>query len=348
MAKKSRQIKALLFADIKGYSKLNDDRLYEKLSDILKREILARILNNEVMLHQTSGDGVILFSNTASPLANAALRLRDEFRNYNWIASGFPHNLQMRIALHMDEITIEENSNNQIEDFTGIGVIKTARIEPVIPPDTVHCSQIFQTFLSSSNSANLKTVSRGTMILAKDYGEMSVYEVLWHYEEPSDVTSNSIVDQQYTIPMPSISEQLSDKQKSDFLYDALPIIRDFFEKATRELKSQDSRIETTIRTINDAKFICEIYVSGSIKSRCKIWVGNMMGKSEYIFFKSGDFQLNEDNSWSDQVSVVVENNHLRLKSIMGMLAFLKDFDVQSSYTPEKIGEYFWRRLIAPL
>lgn len=348
MKSNSRQTVALMFADIKGYSKLGDDTLYEKLSHIFKHEILERVTSDDVILLKTVGDGVILYSFTTAPLANSALELRDKFRNYNWLASGFTDNLQIRVALHLDEVIVERNSSSQVIDLTGNGVIKAARIEPMTPLNSVYCSQVFQVMLANSNSANLKAIAQGTMKLAKDYGEMPVFEVLWYHESSKLNTTSTQQNNQINIPMPNINGQFTDKQKTDYLYSSILKIKAYFEQAINQLNSQNTHYEATIRIINDTKFTCEIYVNGNLKSRCKIWIGNMVGRFEYICFDTGNFRINEDNGWSDNVSVEVENSQLRLKSNMGMTSFLRDFDIQSASTPEQIGEYFWRRLTVTL
>lgn len=347
MTSKSRNTMALMFADIKSYSQIDNDRLYDQLSDIFKQEILARITNADVTLLKTAGDSAILHSATTVPLAKAALRLRDDFRTYDWIAVGFPYNLEIRIGLHLDEVTVEYGSDKQVDDVIGKGMIKGARIEPVTPPNSVYCSEHFYNQLMAGNPSNLKGISRGRMPLAKDYGEMPVCELVWRHENLEVANEASKSDDSPTtvsIPMPTIGGKFTDKQKTDFLYDALPQIRIYFEKAKTQLMDEEPRIEVTIRVISETKFICELYIDGNSKSRCKVWIGTFGTKLEYICFATGNFRMDDDGSTNDIVSVEVENNRLRLKSQMGMASFVKDFDVKTASTPEQIAEYFWRRL----
>jgi len=82
------QIVGLLFADVVGYSKLNETQLITFMT-----KVLPALTEQVVDLHRahfvelnTWGDGLVVAAPDPYRLADFALRLRDFYRNRHWQA----------------------------------------------------------------------------------------------------------------------------------------------------------------------------------------------------------------------------------------------------------------------
>ncbi len=187
----SKEIVALLFSDFKGYSKLTEDRLkieVDHINEELKRNYLTP--ENHIF-HNTWGDAFYICSRSYSDLAEIALHFRDYVQTLNWQERGFPNDLKIRIALHTSEVRILREGG-QIKNVVGVGVDKTARIEPVTPPNVVYCSRAFYDHLSSLPHSNFLCYEQGEQPLAKNYGTMELFSVQWKHEgQPVNNSENT-------------------------------------------------------------------------------------------------------------------------------------------------------------
>jgi len=78
-------IASVLFADVKGYSKLKNDRDKAKLLTSIRRVVKKHILSAENhFFTNTWGDGFIICSYRPVDAAEIALRMRDTVRTTDW------------------------------------------------------------------------------------------------------------------------------------------------------------------------------------------------------------------------------------------------------------------------
>jgi hypothetical protein len=172
-----RTLKSMLFADIAGYSRLEDAQVprFQRLFwDLAARELAAT--GAPPRLANTWGDAVFAVFDTAPDAAAFALRLRDAMRAVDWAAIDLPPATTIRIALHAAPVFSGHDPVLGRENFFGAGVTRAARIEPVTPPGLVYASESFAATLAAAGSrCPLEYV--GTLHLAKQYGESRLYRV---------------------------------------------------------------------------------------------------------------------------------------------------------------------------
>ncbi len=133
------QIVSILFSDIEGFSKIQDDHLILEIDNI-NDEIKNYILNDKNhFYHNTWGDAFFICSYDPVDMANIALDIRDKFKNTNWKRLGFQENLKIRIGLHTEKVNIIFD-NNKIKNVTGYHITSAARIEPIVEPNHIYCS----------------------------------------------------------------------------------------------------------------------------------------------------------------------------------------------------------------
>ena len=94
-------VKAILFADAVGYSKLTEEQVPQFVEHFLGaiRELMVQ-MGKESIIRNTWGDGLYMVFDTIRDAGVFALALRDLITATNWQAKGLPANLNLRIALH--------------------------------------------------------------------------------------------------------------------------------------------------------------------------------------------------------------------------------------------------------
>jgi hypothetical protein len=246
----------------------------------------------------------------------------------------------------VDEVIVHYRQDGTIEDAIGIAVDTTARIEPVTEPNAVFCSGSFYSLLHQRPLGKITGIPRGHQALAKQYGEMELYELRWTHESGIKETPAPQSSAMPSIPMPTIKKPFTDKDRKDFYLYAFKIIKSYFDEATKQLHKGVPEVEATITTMGDIKFTCEIYLNGEFKSRCKIWIGSMMGsRHECISYSENYRSVDDDSTWNDMLVIEEEGQKMFLRSSLGATTVMqRGPNPTKPSTPEQIAEYLWIRL----
>src|SRR5258708_15671603 len=282
---------AILFSDVKGYSKLLNDADKVELLRIIRDEVDLRILNPENHFYSnTWGDGYVVCCHDAQDAAEIALKMVDAVRNRDWKRARFAQDFALRIGLHMQSIRYFDKPDGS-KDVAGVGVDTAARIEPVAEPNSVYCSDFFQAALMQSNPGNIKTVLVGKKQLAKDYSEMTLYQVLWQHEQSGLAQATTSLQPIHSIPktsipMPQTRQQFSDKQRHRFLKDSFEFIKTYFQQGLNQLEVAEPAIETEFEEIPGVKFVCTVYLQGNFANKCVVGIVNQF-RTEGITYYEG-------------------------------------------------------------
>ncbi len=168
---------AVLFADVKGFSQLDDaavpifvDRVLGKIGEILAE-------NKGVQLANTWGDGIFVVFDNPVDAAEAALRMQEEMaRVKRSLSEDFEHT-GLRIALHyglcykhMDPILRRPN-------YFGEAVSRAARIEPVTPTGSVYLTDMFAAILAVDPQTDYDVDFVGSTATAKNFGDFDLYRL---------------------------------------------------------------------------------------------------------------------------------------------------------------------------
>ena len=133
---------AILFADIAGFSKSKEERLLSQVQSILNDFSDSQVDKSKCFHKKTWGDALVLACHDPNDTLEYALLLRDRIRNHNWRRQGFSQHLSIRIGLHSGLVSIMTDGVN-VRDISGTQVNLAARIEPIVPPDAIFCSEAF-------------------------------------------------------------------------------------------------------------------------------------------------------------------------------------------------------------
>jgi class 3 adenylate cyclase len=172
------QIRALLFADAEGFSKLGDVEVPRFVKHFLG--LVGKLADepaHKPLTKNTWGDGLYFVFEKVRDAGQFALDLRDRVRSTDWTAKGLP-NLNLRIGLHAGPVYSCTDPVTQRPSFFGAHVSRAARIEPITPTGQVYASQAFAALAAAEGVEEFRCDYVGQTSMAKKYGTYPTYVVL--------------------------------------------------------------------------------------------------------------------------------------------------------------------------
>jgi len=174
----SQKIRAMLFADVVGYSKLMEEQILSFVEHFMGAigDLLAKSPNKPLMKN-TWGDAVYFVFSTVKDAGNFALQLRDRICNFDWKEKGLPEDLNLRISVHAGPVYYCSDPVLKKRNYTGSHVNRAARIEPITPPGEVYASQEFAALAAAQRVSDFTCDYVGRIPLPKKSGIVPLYLV---------------------------------------------------------------------------------------------------------------------------------------------------------------------------
>jgi class 3 adenylate cyclase len=172
-----RVVRALLFSDIRGFSKLTDEQLPRFAQHVLGA--LAAALDRHaaaIESRETWGDAIYAVFTDPVSAAACALDLQDAMDTLNLAALRLPEHLALRVGAHVGPVFPVRNPVMRTDGYMGSHVSRTARIEPVTPPGSVFVTEPFAAALVLENS-RFACDYVGHVPAAKDFGRLRMYRL---------------------------------------------------------------------------------------------------------------------------------------------------------------------------
>lgn len=179
-ARSQRTLKALLFADVAGYSRVHDADAFEfqrRFWDIAARHIEASPARP--LFANTWGDALFVVFDSPTDAAQFALRLRDDMQGTDWHGAGVENEGLLRMSLHAGPVFRDHDPILGRDNYFGSSVTRAARIEPVAPPGATYASEAFAACLAATQRDRYVLEYVGTLPLAKRYGDERLYRLEW-------------------------------------------------------------------------------------------------------------------------------------------------------------------------
>lgn len=173
-----REPHAILFADIRGYSKLSDRDIVWYFNVLQPR--LAKALEEfqpEILHLNTWGDAIFLVTDKASTAARIAVALDNAIDEIDQTSLDLEVPLLMRIGLHYGPVYKLYDSLAQYFTYSSNDVNKTARIEPVTPPGEIFGTEPFVAMLEIEGEGWASFEYAGTIPSAKNFGAFRMFHV---------------------------------------------------------------------------------------------------------------------------------------------------------------------------
>lgn len=173
-----REPKAILFSDVRGYSKLCDRDILWYFG-VLNPALAAVIqrYQSDVEHVDTWGDAIFLVTAKAATAARIAMELNAAIANLDQEGLSIDEPLQMRIGLHYGPVYKVYDHLAQCFTFSSHDVTKTARIEPVTPPGEIFGTEPFVAMLEMEGNNWVSPEYAGTISSAKNFGEFRMFHI---------------------------------------------------------------------------------------------------------------------------------------------------------------------------
>ena len=173
-----RTLKAMLFADVAGFSKLNEESVEAFFTQVMTPLAAhLRTLPQQPLTAATWGDGIYLVFDEAEHAAAAATELLSGFARIDLAAVGLPGHLALRIGAHYGPVTKITDPFTRAVNYVGTHTVIAARIEPVALPGTAYVSEPFAAVLALRAADHFKSDYVGQTDLPKKFGRLRLFSL---------------------------------------------------------------------------------------------------------------------------------------------------------------------------
>ena len=170
--------RALLCADAKGYSRLDNEMLKTFVRDFLGcvGNVIERYRERTVTV-KTAGDGLFAVFKDLGDAVRFSLELRDAIAKADWSALGLPADLGLRISLDAGPMLEFTDPVTGHTDVAGRLVNRAARIEPITPVNHVYASRTLASLALALGVPGVRFEYAGETPLPKGFGAFQLYHL---------------------------------------------------------------------------------------------------------------------------------------------------------------------------
>lgn len=173
----TRRVRAMLFGDIKGFSKLAEAQVPTFVDAVLGA--FGRVLDgfgDAIEERNTWGDGIYIVIREPATAARVALALQAALDGIDLRALGLPPHLALRLGGHVGPVYALADAVARRGSHFGTHVTRTARIEPVTPEGEVFVTEAFAAALALDDRG-FRCEYVGHMPAAKGFGAMRMHSL---------------------------------------------------------------------------------------------------------------------------------------------------------------------------
>lgn len=175
---KTAEIRAILFADIAGYTELSEHENILFVEDFMTRVAdLAESSPHGPLVSNTWGDGIFMVFETVTDGGLFALDLADLVESVSWRDMGLSRDLSIRIGLHAGPVHRCIDPVTSRPNYYGAHVGYAARLEPITAPGHVYASRQFAAVAACRGSIDFRCDYVGRVPFSKGYGVFPTYHV---------------------------------------------------------------------------------------------------------------------------------------------------------------------------
>ncbi len=174
----SRAMKAMLFADVKGFGALRDDQIPAFIEAVMGR--MAKVVEglDAPPCHvETWGDGLFLVFDQPIDAAVAALALQEAHRALDLRSLGLPRSLGLRIGGHYGPVHLTTNPLTKTPAVVGAHVVVAARIEPDVAPGSACVSEALAGALATFHGDRVRCGYVGRTQGSKGFPETPIFNL---------------------------------------------------------------------------------------------------------------------------------------------------------------------------
>ena len=162
--KEKRSLRAMLFADVRGFGALSDSMVPVFLDKVMQ-PIAERLksLGAKIQYLNTWGDGLFIVFPGVEEAAEAAIEMQNCFHGCDLESAGLPEFLALRIGGHYGPVHEKKDPFLDRVGVFGHEVSYASRIEPLTVPGSIYISEAFACALAVNAADRYRSESVGTM-----------------------------------------------------------------------------------------------------------------------------------------------------------------------------------------
>ena len=173
--KGQRVLRAILFGDIKGFSKLHEAQINVFVDEILG--LFGHVLDGmpgKVLFRNTWGDGIFVILPDVLTAAECAIKMQKQLAQLIEQKKEFA-NHALRLGAHFGPVIEKYDPVLKKTNYFGVHVSRAARVEPVTPPGKVYATWPFASQIAILKNAPVRVDYVGDLPAAKSYGHLQMY-----------------------------------------------------------------------------------------------------------------------------------------------------------------------------
>jgi class 3 adenylate cyclase len=173
-----RYPRAIIFGDVVGFSKLQEEDV-PRFHDIFMARISKELksFGERVLYRNSWGDAIYVVFDDAVDAARFSLSIQKIIDAMDFVPIGYDRALRLRLGAHFGPIYHGVDQLCEVETYYGSHVTRAARIEPVTPAGKVYVTESMAAALALSGIGDIDSDYVGPVPLAKDYGEIRMYQL---------------------------------------------------------------------------------------------------------------------------------------------------------------------------
>jgi adenylate cyclase len=174
----ARQVQAILFTDLRGFSALRDEHFPIYIHEVLGA--LARIFERHresLSGYKSWGDATQTVFSDVGVAARCALELQEAVQAIDTTRLGLPIDLAMRVGAHVGRVVHLEEPFTHEPTFWGREFTRAARIEPRTPEGSVYVTDAFAALLALEPESDVRCDYVGRITTAKEFETIPMYRL---------------------------------------------------------------------------------------------------------------------------------------------------------------------------
>ncbi len=171
-----RELKALLFCDIKGFSTVAEPQMPAFIEHVLgglAKEIA--VFDHAIAYRETAGDGIYVVFDDVVAAADCGVALTRRMERLGSVP-GLPP-LALRVSAHVGVVLPAIDPVTGFRKFFGTEVIRAARIEPITPPGECYVTEELASHLQLAAPDRFNCDYVGVLDSAKGFGAFRMYSL---------------------------------------------------------------------------------------------------------------------------------------------------------------------------
>jgi hypothetical protein len=174
----TREIGAILFTDLHGFSRLRDEQFPSFVSKVLSE--MAAVLDGHagaLRWRNSWGDAIAAVFSDVTSAADCAVGLHEALARIDLAAIGLPADLDLRIGAHAGPVMPIPDPVTAKPTYWGRELTRAARIEPRTPEGEVYVTDAFAALLALEPEAPFATEYVGRVSTARDFETIPMYQL---------------------------------------------------------------------------------------------------------------------------------------------------------------------------